>query len=100
MQSENSETTFQWLGSMLGEAIRTIVGALKYLFGGLGTALGDFSSGVAAAMGMSPTLFNFAVLIIGLLLLYAGVRALFRRSVVAAIVWLILAVVVLGSLIG
>ncbi|MDX3905504.1 MAG: hypothetical protein QHC78_07425 [Pigmentiphaga sp.] len=95
-----SESTFEWLGAMLGEAIRTIVAALKNVFGGFGEAISEFSSGLAEALGMSPTLFNFALLVLGLLLLYAGVRALISRSFVGAILWFILAVLLLGGLIG
>jgi hypothetical protein len=51
-------------------------------------------------MGMSPSLFNFAILILGVLLLIAAVRALLRRSVLGFLFWAILAVLVLGALIG
>jgi len=95
-----SESTFEWLGAMLGEAIRTIVAALKTVFGGFGEAVGAFSSGLAEALGMSPTLFNFALLVLGLLLLYAGIRSLMNRSVLGAIFWFLLAVLLLGGLIG
>ena len=95
-----SESTFEWLGAMLGEAIRTIDAALKAVFGGFGAALGDFSAGLADALGMSPTLFNFGLLVLGLLLLYAGIRALMNRSLLGAVFWLILAVLLLGGLIG
>ncbi|MPS28651.1 hypothetical protein [Pigmentiphaga sp.] len=95
-----SESTFEWLGAMLGEVIRTIVAALKAVFGGFGEAVGAFSSGLAGALGMSPTLFNFGLLVLGLLLLYAGIRALMNRSVLGAIFWFLLAVLLLGGLIG
>lgn len=95
-----SESTFEWMGAILGEAIRTVVAALRAVFGGFGTAIGDFSSGLAGALGMSPTLFNFGLLVLGLLLLYAGIRALMNRSLLGAILWFILAVLLLGGLIG
>ncbi|ARP87021.1 hypothetical protein [Bordetella genomosp. 9] len=91
---------FESLGNVLGEVIRTIVSALRYLLGGIGRAIGDFSAGLAHAMGMSPNLFNFAVLLLGVLLLIAAVRALLRRSIVGFLFWAILAVLVLGALIG
>ncbi|VCU69661.1 hypothetical protein PIGHUM_01724 [Pigmentiphaga humi] len=94
------DNTFEWLGSALGDAIRTIVAALKTVFGGFGHAVGEFSAGLAQALGMSPTLFNFGLLLLGLLLLYAGVRALIGRSLLGAVIWWALAVLVLGGLIG
>jgi hypothetical protein len=95
-----SNSFFESLGNVLGEIIRTIVGALRYLLGGVGRAIGDFSAGLAKAMGMSPSLFNFAILILGVLLLVAAIRALLRRSVLGFLFWAILAVLVLGALIG
>jgi hypothetical protein len=95
-----SNSFFESLGNVLGEIIRTIVGVLRYLLGGVGRAIGDFSAGLAKAMGMSPSLFNFAILILGVLLLIAAIRALLRRSVLGFLFWAILAVLVLGALIG
>ncbi|OZI60140.1 hypothetical protein [Bordetella genomosp. 11] len=95
-----SNSFFESLGSVLGEIIRSIVGVLRYLLGGIGRAISQFSEGVAHAMGMSPNLFNFAVLILGVLLLLAAIRALLRRSILGFLFWAILAVLVLGALIG
>ncbi|QEI05189.1 hypothetical protein FXN63_04565 [Pigmentiphaga aceris] len=96
----NADGFFEWLGSTLGSVIRTIVDALRAVFGGLGGAIRDFSDGMARAIGMAPSTFNFAVLLIGLLLLYAAIRAFMSRSVIGGLIWLVLAVLVLGSLIG
>lgn len=98
MQTEDS--FFGSVGAMLGEVIRAIVAGLRYVFGGLGSALGDFFSGLAGALGMSPSIFNFALLILGLVLLWAAVKAFLRRAIVAGIFWLVLAMLVLGGLIG
>ena len=95
-----TDSFFQWLGNLLGEVLRAVVAGAKFLFGGLGAAIGDFSAGLADALGMSPTLFNFGLLVLGLLLLYAGIRALMNRSLLGAVFWLILAVLLLGGLIG
>lgn len=94
-----SGSFFESLGNALGEVIRSIVSALKYILGGFGRAIGEFSKGVANAMGMNPTAFNFALLILGVLLLFAAISALLRRSIFGFIIWLVLAVVVLGALI-
>ncbi|WP_459618244.1 hypothetical protein [Bordetella sp. 2513F-2] len=98
MQTESS--FFGSLGAMLGEVIRAIVGALQAVFGGLGSALGDFFSGMAAALGMSPSVFNFGLLVLGLLLLWAALRAFMGRAIVAGLFWLVLAILLLGGLIG
>jgi hypothetical protein len=95
----HSSNFFEWLGSMLGTLIRTIVDALRYLLKGLSRAIGDFVAGLAHAMGISPSTFNVAWLVLGLLFLYVAVRAFLRRSIVAGILWLVIAVLVLGRLI-
>jgi hypothetical protein len=96
----NADGFFDWLGSTFGSVIRTIVDFLRSIFGGVGDAIRDFSAGLARAIGMTPSTFNFAVLLVGLLLLYAAIRAFMSRSVLGGIVWLVLAVLVLGSLVG
>lgn len=100
MVTMESNDFFSWLGNAFGEVIRVIVNALRWIFGGLGEAIGDFSRGLADAVGMSPNLFNFALLVLGLLLLYAGVRALFERAFVVGVLWLLLALFLLGGLIA
>ncbi|KGD92232.1 MFS transporter [Achromobacter sp. RTa] len=94
------EGFFASLGGMLGEALRSIVSGLKWLLGGIGGALGDFYAGLAGAMGMSPSVFNLVLLGLGLMLLWAAVKALLRRAILAFIFWLFLAVLVLGGLIN
>lgn len=98
MQTEDS--FFGSLGAILGGVIRAIVEALQGVFGGLGTALAEFFSGLAHAMGMGPSVFNFALLLLGLLLLWAALRAFVGRSVIAGLFWLFLALLLLGGLIG
>ncbi len=98
MQTEDG--FFASLGGMLGEALRSVVAGLKWLLGGIGGALGDFYSGLSGAMGMSPSVFNLVVLAIGLMLLWAAVKALLRRSLLGVLFWGFLAVLVLGGLIN
>ncbi|HTK00207.1 MAG TPA: hypothetical protein VL522_11330 [Bordetella sp.] len=95
-----SNSFFESLGSFLGGIVRSIVDVLRWLLGGIGRAISQFSEGVAHAMGVSPNLFNYAVLIIGVLMLIAAIRALFRRSILGFLVWAVLAVLVFGALIG
>jgi len=95
-----TESFFAWLGGLLGGLIRAIVDGVRFVLGGFGDAVGDFLGGIAAAMGMSPSVFNFAWLLFGLLLLYACARAFMRRAIFAGIIWLLLAVLVPGGLAG
>ncbi len=97
MQSGN---IFEWLGSALGAVIRGIVHALNFVFNGFGHALGDFTDGFARALGIHASAFNLILVFVGLLLLAAGVRAIVRRSFVAGVIWLVLAVLILGKLIA
>lgn len=98
MQSETS--FFESVGSVIGEVIRAIVSGIRYVFGGLGSAVGDFFSGLAGALGMSPSVFNFALLLLGLALLWAAIKAFMRRAIVAGLFWLLLAMLLLSGLIG
>jgi hypothetical protein len=98
MQTENG--FFSSAGAVLGEVIRAIVSSIRYVFGGLGSAVGDFFSGLASALDMSPSVFNFALLILGLVLLWAAITAFARRAIIAGIFWLFLAMLLLSGLIG
>ncbi|WP_246129636.1 hypothetical protein [Verticiella sediminum] len=100
MDMESGNGFFAWLGELVGGAIRFVVDALRSLFGGLAGAVDDFLSGVAGAFGMSPGLFNYVWLILGVLMLIAAIRAVMRRAIVAAVVWAVLGVFVLGMLVG
>jgi hypothetical protein len=91
---------FESLGNTLGAILRAIVGALKYVLGGFGRALGEFWHGIANAMGMSANVFNLVVLVVGVLFLYAAIRSLLNRSLLGFLFWVILAVLLLGGLIG
>jgi hypothetical protein len=96
----NDNNFFNWLGNALGSLIRVIVGVLQKVLGSFGTAIREFSTSLAHAIGMNPSTFNFALLILGLLLLFAAISAFARRSILGGIIWLILAVLVLGGLTG
>lgn len=97
MQSGNF---FEWLGSVLGGIIRGIVHALTFVVGGLGHAVGNFTDGFAHALGIHASAMNMILVVIGLLFLVAGIRALLQRSIIAAIIWLVLAALLLGRLVG
>ncbi|MNX91643.1 hypothetical protein [Achromobacter deleyi] len=97
MQSQDG--FFASLGGMLGEGLRAIVAGIKWLLGGLGGALADFYSGLAGAMGMSPSIFNLILLALGLMFLWAAVKALLRRSIIGVLFWLLMTLLVLGGLV-
>ncbi|OZI44819.1 hypothetical protein CEK29_09020 [Bordetella genomosp. 5] len=94
------DSFFSSAGAMLGGIIRAIVDGLRWLFGGLGGALSDFFNGLAQAMGMSASVFNFALLILGLLFVWAAIKAFLGRSIFSGLFWLLLAMLLLGALIG
>lgn len=96
---QNQDGFFASLGGMLGEGLRAIVAGIKWLLGGLGNALGDFYSGLAGAMGMSPSIFNLVLLVLGVMFLWAAVKALLRRSVIGFLFWLLMTALVLGGLV-
>lgn len=93
------EEFFTWIGSTLGDVIRFVVDLLTGFFANIGDAARGFLDGLSGALGISPSLVSLAVLLIGLWLLWAGVRALMRRAILAALIWLLLGVTVLSWLI-
>lgn len=98
MQTETS--FFGSVGAVIGEVIRAIVSGIRYLFSGFGSAIGDFFSGLAGALGMSTSIFNFVLLLLGLWLLWAAVKAFMHRSIVSGLFWLLLGMLLLSGLIG
>lgn len=94
------EGFFEWLGQAFGTVIRFIVEALSGFFGFFGSAFGSFIHGMSKALGITPSLLGIVVLIIGLLLLYAAVRAFLRRKIILGLVWLFFGLWLLGGLIS
>lgn len=87
---------FEWLGETLGGVIGFIIRAIRAVVDGLGGAVDDFLDGMARAIGMNSSIFSFALLILGLFLLYTCVRAFIAKSIVAGIVWAVLGLMVLS----
>lgn len=94
------EGFFEWLGQAFGAVIRFIVEAMSGFLGLFGDALGGFINGMSKALGIAPSLLGTLVLIIGLLLLYAAVRAFLRRSIIVGLIWLFFGLWLLGGLIS
>ncbi len=93
------EDFFTWVGRTLGEVIRFFVDLLTGFFANIGHAARGFMDGLSGALGIPPSLISLVILVIGLWLLWKGIRALMRRAIVAALIWLLLGVVVLSWLI-
>ncbi|MFK0890285.1 hypothetical protein [Pseudomonas paraeruginosa] len=93
-----TEGFFDGLGEMLGRAIRFVVDLLSGLLGGIWSAMDDFLHGLARAIGMDASLFSFVFLVLGLLL-YSGIRAFMRRSIIGGIIWTVLGLIVMSWLI-
>lgn len=89
---------FGWLGAAIGSAIRFVIDVLRSIFSGMGEATRAFLHGLADAVGMNPSFFNYIWLALGLALLVAAIRAVAARAILAAIFWAVLAILVLGGL--
>ena len=95
-----TEGFFEWLGRIIGTVIRFIVDLLSGVLGGIGQAIDDFFNGLARAIGMDVSFFSLILLVIGLLLLYSGIRAFIRRSIIGGLVLTFLGLVVMSWLIA
>lgn len=96
MQSDN---LFHWIGEELGAAIRFIVNGLGWLFDNLYGAVDSFVQGLTGALGINASIFSLLILLLGVVMLYAAIRALMRGAVLATLLWAVLGVFVLSWLI-
>jgi phage-related protein len=94
-----TEGFFEWLGRIIGTVIRFIVDLLSGVLGGIGQAIDDFFNGLARAIGMDVSFFSLILLVIGLLLLYGGVRAFVRKSIIGGLVLTLLGLTVMSWLV-
>ncbi len=90
---------FYWIGELVGSGIRAVVDGLRWVFEQIDGVLNSFVDGLTGALGINSSVFSLAFLLIGLLLVYAGVRALIRKAVVTGIIWLLLGLILLSWLI-
>ncbi|MDT0498103.1 hypothetical protein RM530_12115 [Algiphilus sp. W345] len=100
MPPTHADGFFQWLGNILGSLIRFIVEALATVLGFIRGAISDFVSGVAQALGISDSTVGLVPLIVGLLLLYAALRAYMKRAFVSGTLYLLIGLSLLSWLIG
>lgn len=94
-----SSNPFEWLGEALGTLVRLVVDSLAWLFNILSGASSAFVNGFSRALGVDSNIFTVVAVIIGLLLIYTGVRSLLRRRFIAAVIWLLLGLWLLSALI-
>ncbi|MFC3282947.1 hypothetical protein [Litchfieldella rifensis] len=91
---------FNWLGGAIGNAIRALIDLLANVFGGLYWAVDDFVDGLSDALGISGSLFSLIVLIVGLIMLYKGLRAFLRGSLLGGVCRVLVGLLVLSWLIA
>lgn len=90
---------FEWLGEVLGSIVRVIIDSLAWLFDILSGASAAFVNGFARTLGVDSSWLSIAAVIVGLLLLYAGVRAFMRKHFIAGVIWLLLGLWLLSALV-
>ncbi|GAA6132459.1 hypothetical protein [Halopseudomonas sabulinigri] len=95
MQANN---VFEWLGQVFGTVIRFIIDSLVWLFTLLSNASSDFVNGFARALGVNSNLLSIAAVILGLCLIYVGVRSFIRKKIILGIVWVLLGLWLLSAL--
>lgn len=89
---------FDGTGEAIGDAIRVMVEFLLGFFTNFFGAFDDFIDGLTRSLGINASFFSILVLVIGLWLLWRGIRALLRGSLLGAIVRIVLAVFILSWL--
>jgi len=90
VHSMQVEGFFEWLGQILGTAIRFIVDALSGLFQLVSRASSHFVEGLSEALGMDTSIISIITLILGLMLLWSAIRAFMNASIIMGIIWLML----------
>lgn len=92
------EDVFTWLGEALGTLIRFVVDTLGAFFDSIDGAAAGFIDGLSRSLGIAPTFFTLALLVLGLFFLWRGLRAILGGSPIAALLWALLGLLTLGML--
>ncbi len=92
------EDVFTWLGEALGTLIRFVVDTLGNFFNSIDDAAAGFIDGLSRSLGIAPTFFTLALLVLGLFFLWRGLRAILTGSPIAALLWALLGLLTLGML--
>lgn len=94
-----SSNPFEWLGEVLGTIVRVIIDALEWIFDILSGASASFVNGFARTLGVDSGWFSIVAVIIGLLLIYSGVRSFMRKHFIAGVIWILLGLWLLSALV-
>lgn len=89
---------FESIGETIGDVIRTVVEFLLAIFTNFFGALESFVDGLSRSLGINASFFSLLVLLVGLWLLWRGIRALLRGALLGAIVRIGLGLLVLSWL--
>jgi hypothetical protein len=89
---------FDEIGETIGEAIRVVVDFLLAIFTNFFGAFGDFIDGLTRSLGINDSFFSIVVLVIGLLILWGGLRAFLRGSLIGGVLRTILGLFILSWL--
>lgn len=90
---------FDTVGATIGDIIRTVVEFLLAIFTNFFGASEEFVDGLSRSLGINASFFSILMLIIGLFLLWGGVRAILRGALFGAIFRIVLALFILSWLI-
>lgn len=90
---------FDGVGETIGDVIRTVVEFLLAIFTNFFGALEEFVDGLSRSLGINASFFSILVLIVGLWLLWGGVKAILRGAIFGAIFRIVLALFILSWLI-
>ena len=76
---------FEGIGEAIGDAIRIVVEFLVGIFTNFFGAFDDFIGGLTRSLGINDSFLSLAILLIGLLVLWGGLRAFLRGSIIGGI---------------
>ncbi len=93
-----NESLFHWAGEQLGQLIRTVVDSLAWVLTHLSEAVGGFYTGLRDTLGIGDSTASLVILIIGLLVLVAGLRRLLAVRLISGLIFTVLGVALLSWL--
>ncbi|MFO7703911.1 MAG: hypothetical protein R6V43_02085 [Halopseudomonas sp.] len=90
---------FEWLGEALGTVIRWLVDSLGWIFEVLSGASSAFVNGFARTLGVDSNVFTIVFVVLGLILIYTGIRAFLSKRIIGGVIWCLLGLWLLSALI-
>ncbi|MCM5703607.1 hypothetical protein [Larsenimonas salina] len=86
------------VGEAIGAVLKSLIDFLSSIWQNFFGAIDDFIDGVTRSLGISPSVFSIALLVIGLMFLYGAVRAFMRGSILGGAFRLGIGVILLSWL--